>query len=363
MVRAGATGGAVSKRKPRDPGPLFGGCMVPFTPAGPTRRELLTPKTPAGRDPFRIDGPALVHVSGGRTSAMMLRRIIDAHGGTLPADVIPVFANTGREREETLRFVEEFATRWGVTVRWVERDGTAPVHQRFHEVDYDSASRNGEPFEELIRERRFLPNSDARICTQALKIETAADFARSLGWDEHEDVIGLRGDEPQRVHDLRLKAMEKGDRSISLPLYDARVSKADVAAFWAAQPFDLRLQPWESNCDGCFLRSIPVRARLAADHPERFAWWVEMERLVSEMTGTDARFRAHQPAYRVIAERVRLQVVPPEWEADAASDEAVCGRCTDRRRVRCDCRRRLGPGRGHTLACPVRGVWAGEVAA
>lgn len=349
----------MSKRKPRDPGSLFGGCMVPFTPEGPTRRELLTPKTPAGRDPFRIDGPALVHVSGGRTSAMMLRRIIDAHGGTLPDDVVPVFANTGREREETLRFVAEFATRWGVTVRWVERDGAAPVRQRFREVDYDSASRNGEPFEELIRERRYLPNSDQRICTQALKIETAADFARSLGWSEHEDVIGLRGDEPKRVHDLRAREIKHGDRSISLPLYDARVTKADVTAFWQSQGFDLALEPWESNCDACMIKPLAVRARVAKERPDLFAWWVEMEALVSELTGTDARFRAHQPAYRVIAERVRLQVVPPEWEADAERDESLCTHCTSRRpaRRRCDCRRRLGPGRGHSLACPVRGAW------
>lgn len=352
----------MSKRKPRDPGSLFGGCMVPFTPAGPTRRELLTPKTPPGRDPFRIDGPALIHVSGGRTSAMMLRRIIDAHGGALPADVVPVFANTGLEREETLRFVAEFAARWGVVVRWVEWDGTGPKGARFCEVDYDSASRNGEPFEALIRAKRYLPNSDTRLCTQTLKIETAADFGTSLGFEEHEDVIGLRYDEPQRVVNLRTREVEKADRSISLPLHDARVTKADVAAFWSAQPFDLALEPWESNCSACFLKPLPVRARVAKEHPELFARWVELEALASELTGTDARFRAHQPPYRVIAERVALQVVPPEWEADAASDEAVCGRCTDRRRARCDCRRRLGPGRGHTLACPVRGPWAMEAA-
>ena len=36
----------------------------------------------------------------------MLRRVLDAHGGTLPADVFAVFANTGDEREETPAFSE-----------------------------------------------------------------------------------------------------------------------------------------------------------------------------------------------------------------------------------------------------------------
>ena len=61
------------------------------------------------RDPFVIWGPAILGVSGGRTSGKMLRRILDAHGGHLPTDVVPVFANTGLERPETLDFVDRAA--------------------------------------------------------------------------------------------------------------------------------------------------------------------------------------------------------------------------------------------------------------
>lgn len=71
-------------------------------------------------NPYFITGPALISFSGGRTSAYMLKQILDAHGGTLPDDVHACFANTGKEREETLRFVHECATRWEVRVRWIE---------------------------------------------------------------------------------------------------------------------------------------------------------------------------------------------------------------------------------------------------
>ena len=67
----------------------------------------LVREAPSRLDPFRLDGPALVSFSGGRTSAYMLRRILDACGGRLPAGVHAVFANTGRERAETLRFVAD----------------------------------------------------------------------------------------------------------------------------------------------------------------------------------------------------------------------------------------------------------------
>lgn len=70
-------------------------------------------------DPFIIEGPAVICFSGGRTSAYMLRRILDAHKDQLPKDVFVTFQNTGVEREETLDFVNEVSQRW-TPVRWLE---------------------------------------------------------------------------------------------------------------------------------------------------------------------------------------------------------------------------------------------------
>lgn len=88
--------------------------------------------------PYRVEGPACISFSGGRTSGYMLRQIVDAYGGALPTSIIPVFANTGKEREETLRFVHNFTAVWGIPVRWVEwrADKTG-----FDVVGYNSASR------------------------------------------------------------------------------------------------------------------------------------------------------------------------------------------------------------------------------
>lgn len=36
---------------------------------------------------YKIQGPALISFSGGRTSGYMLHQIVQAHGGTLPDDV------------------------------------------------------------------------------------------------------------------------------------------------------------------------------------------------------------------------------------------------------------------------------------
>ena len=55
---------------------------------------------PQAPDPYRVPRPAVISLSGGRTSAYMLRKIVDAYGGRLPSQISVVFANTGMEREE-----------------------------------------------------------------------------------------------------------------------------------------------------------------------------------------------------------------------------------------------------------------------
>ncbi|PXW15506.1 adenine nucleotide alpha hydrolase family protein [Paraburkholderia caballeronis] len=76
--------------------------------------------------PFIIHGPAQICFSGGRTSGFMLHEILCANHG-LPADCFVVFQNTGKEREETLAFIDECARRWGVPVTWLEWTGSLRV--------------------------------------------------------------------------------------------------------------------------------------------------------------------------------------------------------------------------------------------
>ena len=101
-------------------------------------------------DPLLIEGPAYVSFSGGRTSGYMLRKIMDAHGGTLPADVHVLFANTGDEMPATLDFVRDCAERWAVPIHWVEYALT-PDEPTYEIVSYVSASRDGEPFDRYLQ--------------------------------------------------------------------------------------------------------------------------------------------------------------------------------------------------------------------
>ncbi len=238
-------------------------------------------------NPYTLpEGNVQIAFSGGRTSAFMLREIMDANGG-LPDRVQVTFQNTGREMPQTLDFVQEVGDRWGVHITWLEYRAAAPW---FEVVSHNSASRNGEPFDALIDKKQYLPNQQTRFCTTELKIRTAKRYLVSLGWKRWVNATGIRADEPHRLN----KPKPKDRWTTWNPLADAGVSRHDVAAFWTAQPFDLRLPNvggncWLGNCDGCFLKSEAHVASLAREFPERAAWWEAAEARIGALETSKGR--------------------------------------------------------------------------
>jgi len=251
-------------------------------------------------NPFLIKEQTCISFSGGRTSAYMLWRILEAHGGKLPEEAIVCFANTGKEMEETLRFVHKCETEWGVDIHWLEYKYDPDTSQRFKRVTFETASRNGEPFAESIDQngKPYLPNPVARICTTNLKIRVIDKYLKSLGWehDEKSDWVGIRADEMRRA--------AKIDRSRT-PLVVAGVTKQTVGDFWKSQPFDLELPnnngvTMHGNCDLCFLKPAHQIYSLIEEKPERALWWMKMEKhaQTSDKTyGDGARFRKDRPSY------------------------------------------------------------------
>ena len=248
-------------------------------------------------DPFKITEPTCISFSGGRTSAYMLWRVIQSGGGQLPCQAIVCFANTGKEDEATLKFVQDCSDRWNVEVHWVEFRNADPAFKR---VTFETASRDGEPFEALIRKRNYLPNPVTRFCTVELKIRSIHKYLKSLGWDHNEsmDWVGMRADEQRR-------AAKIADKS-RIPLVTAGITKSDISAFWKAQPFDLGLPnmngvTMHGNCDLCFLKGGAQVLSLIAEKPERAIWWAKMEALALASKPSGAVFRSDRPSYAQMA--------------------------------------------------------------
>jgi 3'-phosphoadenosine 5'-phosphosulfate sulfotransferase (PAPS reductase)/FAD synthetase len=262
-------------------------------------------------DPFKIEGPAVVSFSGGRSSGYMLRRLLQAHGGTMPSDVPVCFANTGKEQEATLEFVRDCSKNWGVPIVWLEFVSRAK--DGFKVVSFETASREGEPFDRLIDAKQRLPNVVQRACTEELKVNTMNRYLASIGMDDPLHIVGVRADEPRRIPRLRANGR-------ALPLVDAKISKPDVHAFWRAAPFDLGL-PYDDgngNCDLCFQKTqAQVMARIA-EKPSRAVWWIGKEDQVG------ARFHKDRPSYRAMAEYIRDQRTL-DFDPDEEAIPCLCG--------------------------------------
>lgn len=254
--------------------------------------------------PYKIIEPSCISFSGGRTSAYMLYKVLEANGGKLPDEAIVCFANTGKEDEATLKFVHDCETHWGVPIVWLEYQNSEETKDRWKEVTYETAARGGEPFEALIRKRNYLPNPVSRFCTVELKVRTIHRYLRANGWTEWTSMLGIRADEQRRLAKIGNQDYGKHEEKYA-PLGRAGVTKEIVGEFWRNQPFDLGLPningvTYHGNCDLCFLKGASQILSLVQEKPERAVWWAKMEDLALTLADRPdgARFRKDRPSYQ-----------------------------------------------------------------
>lgn len=248
-------------------------------------------------NPYLIPSPSLISFSGGRTSGYMLKKIIDAHNGELPDDMYVVFANTGKEMPQTLDFIKDCADKWDVHIHWLELEiaEERPIY-RTKQVDYETASRNGEPFEALIQRKKMLPNPVMRMCTQELKMNVMKRFMKQKGYKEWTNVVGLRYDEPRRV----AKQNRQNDSDINswdsiCPLYQDKITVKEVLEFWQKNNFDLKLTSENGNtvagnCDLCFLKGTKTLTKIIKEKPDLADWWVVQEKKIGATFRKDASY-------------------------------------------------------------------------
>jgi len=215
-----------------------------------------------------------ISFSGGRTSAFMTKWMLDNVQDDYNK-IIVVFANTGQENEETLRFVNQCDKQWGFSVVWVEavvdfRKNKGVTH---HVVDFSSASRKGEPYIEVIK-KYGIPNMSYPHCNRDLKLAPLHSYAKELGWKKgsYETAIGIRIDEMDRVSSKMV------EEKIIYPLVEnKKMTKEMISIWWSKQSFNLNLKEHEGNCKWCWKKSKRKLLTLAKDTPEIFDFPMEME--------------------------------------------------------------------------------------
>lgn len=210
--------------------------------------------------------------SGGRTSAFMCL-FIKEYQKYKDFDKVFIFANTGKEKEETLMFINKCDKEWGLNIVWLEANINKEkgIGTSYKIVDFNTASRNGEPFEAML-DKYPLPNNMASNCTRELKLAPINKYIKSLGYKTIYTAMGIRFDEMHRISNTADK------QNIIYPLiYDLKVDSKFIRNWWDKQPFDLGLKDYEGNCDLCFKKSLKKRLTIIRENPLIANWWLDIE--------------------------------------------------------------------------------------
>jgi hypothetical protein len=213
----------------------------------------------------------VVMFSGGRTSAFLAKYIKE---NLKYKDSIFVFMNTGKEREETLIFADKCDKEFNLNLIWLEANiqKDKGIGTTYKIVDFKTASRNGEPFEQMLT-KYPMPNNMASNCTRELKQRPIDAYLReNYKGFEIVRVIGIRADEAHR------KSNNADKENLIYPLCDElKVNSKFIRNWWENQSFDLQLKDYEGNCDLCFKKSLKKRLTIIKENPNVANWWEEME--------------------------------------------------------------------------------------
>ena len=258
----------------------------------------------------------LVLFSGGRTSAYMSWWIKEKKSHKY--DITFAFANTGAEHEKTLEFVNNCDLFFNLKLVWIEaivnKKGTT-----YKIVDFKSASRNGEIFEDVIK-KYGIPNKQFPHCNRELKIQPMNKFMTDN--DISLRAIGIRSDEFGRA----TKRLKKENPTWTVPqilkhryevegyyyplIEDEPVSRDSILNWWSKMPFDLELKEHEGNCITCWKKSDRKLWTLAKENKSHFDFFKDMEEKYGDYipesqpsrTGKQVFFRQYRSSKDIIKE-------------------------------------------------------------
>lgn len=184
-----------------------------------------------------------------------------------------VFANTGKENEETLKFIDKCSKEWSINIIWLEAkiNNKKGKGTNFKIVNFKTASRKGEPFEEMLQSYS-MPNNFASNCTRELKVIPINKYIKTLGYKNVITAMGIRYDERHR------KSLNAKEQNIIYPLCDdVKADNNFIRNWWERQSFDLILKDYQGNCDLCFKKSTRKKLTLIKENKNIANWWLDME--------------------------------------------------------------------------------------
>ncbi len=206
----------------------------------------------------------LISVSGGRSSAVMAHHIA-THEKYRNAEKLFVFANTGKEREETYTFLNAIDKAWNLNLVWIEAVANLEMGKgiEYKIVDYHTADRKGQPFEQAIMHMTKnpdgtvgVPNQEAPYCSKYTKELPINRFAKEMLGAGYISAIGFRAEDmPKRVTWAEIAETKTHIYPLLTDFGGLPLTKKQVHQYLRTTGIDLCLPSSLGNCDLCWKKS------------------------------------------------------------------------------------------------------------
>lgn len=245
----------------------------------------------------------LISFSGGETSGFMLWWLLKNKSDEY--DFTIIFANTGRENQQTLDFVKLCGEYFEVEIIWIESNvwGRVDKATKHRLVTFETATRNSDwrktrntPYEQMVI-KYGLANISNRFSTRELKTKPIQSYMRSLGLKDADyyTFIGIRSDEMDRMSE------NKDVMNFIYPLISfLKWTKKHVNFWWSQKPFRLILKGWEGNCVTCYKKALEKLAQIYIDD----AWKFDFDNYLEFM------YEYYIPESRILKMVQKLKPIP-----------------------------------------------------
>lgn len=195
-------------------------------------------------------------------------------------NIVYGMANTSKEDEESLIFMDKCDKFFGFGMTWIE----AIINQEkgkgtdYKITDFENLKRNGEIFEDGIK-KYGIPSKINKWCNRELKLVPLKKFCDNIfGAKNYSIAVGMRADEMDRV------SKDYKNNNVFYPLLDNGITTKERNKFWSDKPIQIKIPAYKGNCDMCFEKSNRKLMTIINEDPNKAVWWDKMIKKYSQIT-------------------------------------------------------------------------------